>query len=802
MSWQPRGVTIAIVYLLWAASGWAMRAPAADDPFGGPPPAADALGAAKPAAEPVGAPAKAGPAAKPKAEPLVPAVEEQNPVVLAIRDMKPSTPKDLAFAVRSLFDIGRTDEAKGYLQKLIEAKPDRDQLEAMYREYGGDFFLRLARDPNLQPEGAQFHQMALNAAYEASRDPARLDRLVKELSDPSPVVHRHAVEELQRAGEAAAAPLLAALADGGRASEHPRIRDGVLAIGNSMIEPLLGASETPDEALRVQVIELLGRFGTPRAVPLLVAPSLRSDVPEPVQKAAAAALRRIVRSTPTRYEATQYLYRRAQEHLDGALAGRLDHEDQITLWRWDVAAKTSVPQSYSEREAARMLAARLARELYLLAPDDLSYRRLYLVANLTAAKIETGWDRPLPRGAGTVAAAALALGQGPIEDALVHAMQRDYVAAAVAAAELLPDVGGEELLLAEDGHPRPLALALRHSDRRLRLAAAEAILKIDTEQSYPGSSYLPETLGYFIRTVGSRRALVAHPRVDQSQTLIGMLHQIGIEADAVRTGRETVRLALRHPDYEFALISDAVDFPNANETIQMLRKDAYTSRLTIGLIAREENLKKAQDIAEHDPLVEAFPRPHDDRTMAFQARRLLELAGHHLVTYDQRLDQAERALDQLLRLAELPQKYAFYDLHRQQAAIESALATAQLSVKAARLLGLLGSPEAQRALVTLASQHARPLAERQAAAQGFGVAVERHGLLLTRDDIRVQYERYNQSETLDAGTQKVLGEVLDAIERPSRQAAGQTPGVPPNQRPRNNQQTHSQEDDAGAARNL
>jgi hypothetical protein len=250
------------------------------------------------------------------------------------------------------------------------------------------------------------------------------------------------------------------------------------------------------------------------------------------------------------------------------------------------------------------------------------------------------------------------------------------------------------------------------------------------------------------------------------------------------------------------LISDAVDFPNANETIQMLRKDAYTSRLTIGLIAREENLKKAQDIAEHDPLVEAFPRPHDDRTMAFQARRLLELAGHHLVTYDQRLDQAERALDQLLRLAELPQKYAFYDLHRQQAAIESALATAQLSVKAARLLGLLGSPEAQRALVTLASQHARPLAERQAAAQGFGVAVERHGLLLTRDDIRVQYERYNQSETLDAGTQKVLGEVLDAIERPSRQAAGQTPGVPPNQRPRNNQQTHSQEDDAGAARNL
>jgi hypothetical protein len=790
---------MAIISLLVAASLWAVRAWGADDPFGGPAPAADGFGAVKPAAEPLAAPAKVEPGAKPKADEPIPGFKEENPVVLAIRDMNPTTPKDLAFAVRSLFDIGRMDEAKGYLQKLIAAKPDRDQLEAMYREYGGDFFLRMSRDKGLQPEGMQFSQMALNAAHEASRDPARLDRLVKELSDPSPAVRRQAVAELPRAGDAAVASILAALADTSRAQEHPSIRDGVLEMGGWMIGPLIGALETPDESLRVQMIGLLGRFGTPQALPYLVAPSLRTDVPEGLRKAAATALDRIVRTTPTRWEATQYLYRRAKEHLDGALAGRLDYEDQITLWRWDAAKKTSLPQRYSEREASRMLAARLSRDLYALDPDDLTFRRLYLVANLTAAKIDTGLQRPLPRGDGTVAAAALALGKGPVEDALAHAIENEYTAAAIAAAELLPELGGEDLLSAEAGHPRPLVAALRHSDRRLRMTAAEAIMKLDPQQPYPGSSYLPETLGYFIRTVGSRRALVAHPRVEQSQTLIGMLHQIGFEADAARTGRDAVRLALHNPDYEFALISDAVDSPNVNETIQMLRKDPLTSRLPVGLIAREENLKKAQDLAEQDTLVEAFPRPHDDRTIAFQARRLLERAGQQLVTYDERLDQAQRALDHLTRLAESPQKYVFYDLHRQQTAAESALGTAQLSVKAARLLGLLGSPGAQQSLVNLASQHARPLAERQAAAKGFDLAVERHGLLLTRDEIQLQYQRYNQSESLDADTQKVLGAILDAIERPSRQAAGSGQGVPSKPSAGDNQHTRS-DNNSGVAR--
>jgi hypothetical protein len=164
--------------------------------------------------------------------------------------------------------------------------------------------------------------------------------------------------------------------------------------------------------------------------------------------------------------------------------------------------------------------------------------------------------------------------------------------------------------------------------------------------------------------------------------------------------------------------------------------------------------------------------------MAFQVSRLLRLAGHQAATYEQRLRHAERALEHLLQLAENSRQRPFYDLYRQREAITSALSTPQLAVPAARVLGLLGSPDAQRSLVTLASQHARPLAERQAAARAFDLAVVRHGLLLTRDEILLQYERYNQSASLDSGTQQVLGAILDTIERPRQQAsAAQVPSA-------------------------
>ena len=310
-----------------------------------------------------------------------------------------------------------------------------------------------------------------------------------------------------------------------------------MELGEPLIAPMLGALETPDEALRLQVLQVLGHFGTGRAVPFLVGPALDAGATEASRRAAAETLARIVGTAPSRYEAVQYLLRRVREYLNGASAGPVDYQDQTICWHWDPARKTSVPHRYAAAEASRMMAARLSRDLYKLAPEDVDVRRVFLLANLTQAKIEAGLSRPLPRGSGTIAVQAAAMGPAALEDVLAYAMQNDYVAAAIAAAELLADAGDGTLVQSADGQPRPLVSALRHSDRRLRMAAAETIVKIDPLSPYAGSSYLPETFSYFVRTVGSRRVLVSHPRVDKAQTLIG----ISVRSATTRTRRSAAR---------------------------------------------------------------------------------------------------------------------------------------------------------------------------------------------------------------------------------------------------------------------
>jgi len=746
----------------------------AQNPFGGANPQpggagqpGNPFGAAKPAARPK------APVAKPKQGGLPPVEEEKDPVVLTIREANPTTPEEIMFAIETLSGMDRPGETKFYIRKLIGLNPDQNVLAGLQAELGSGFFYRMSRDEVLKPEGEQLGKAVLKAAYETARDPARLRAQIKQLSEPAFQARQQAIEDLRGVGVDTLPYFLEALADSNRANEHPQIRAGIVQLGKAMIDPMLGALETPDQGLRIQVMETLGQFKSRESVKLLVGPYLFADSPPAVRQAAGRAIVAIVGEAPSRYDVEQFLYRRAREYYAGELTGRLDHENRVEMWRWDEKQKTSLPRRYAAADASRMMAARLARDLYKVAPENTDFRRFFLLTNLDFAKTEAGLDNPLPKGEGSVYAPAFDAGADVIEDVLAYAIDNEHLVAAVAATELLGDLGDAKLVQSDDGRPRPLALALRHGDRRLRVTAASAIMKIDPKQPYAGSSYLPETLGYVIRTAGSRRALTVHPSVERARSLVGMLNQIGFDADPARNGREAFLLASKNPDYEIVLIHDATNYPDANETIQMFRRDPRTSQLAIGLMVREHRVEWGKRTAELDPLVESFPRPHDPKLMAFQIARLLDLTARGLISRDERMNQAVSALAYLTQMAENREDYAFYDLYRQQESIQSAFFVPELSSKAARLMGLLGNAQAQSALVTLASQHARPLAERQAAAEGFKAAIERCGLLLKRDEIVVQYERYNQSETLDAGTQQVLADILDAIEAPSKKMSQQ-----------------------------
>ena len=70
-------------------------------------------------------------------------------------------------------------------------------------------------------------------------------------------------------------------------------------------------------------------------------------------------------------------------------------DGKVDLWRWDAAKRQCVATSVAPDDAARAMAARLARDAYAIAPDDHEVRLLYLATLLEQAAYDNGLDRPL-----------------------------------------------------------------------------------------------------------------------------------------------------------------------------------------------------------------------------------------------------------------------------------------------------------------------------------------------------------------------------------------------------------------------
>ncbi len=736
---------------------------ASDDPFGESAAGDVAFDAAAPAVS---------------ATPAV-ALEREDPLVLDILNGVLQTPSQVTQAVRNLLNWGRPDKAKELLTTLLAKPPPADQLAPLAGRFGSAFFLRLAQEEALAPEGRQFAELVLAAADNARRNSARLAALALQAVDASPQIRALATNALRKAGQGGVAPLVDLLADAAQGDAHPLAQRALLEMGGVSVEPLLAVLESNDENLRTLVIEVLGDLRATRAVGFLAAPHVSTKRSAAERAAAGEALISIVGVRPTKAAAEALLWRRANAFLDGAPPLRADQNNNIWLWHWDDAAK---PGSRLTRvllradDASLLTALRLAADLHHLAPKKEAYRRLYLITLLQSEKISHGLFRPLPHhvqgAAGGAREFAEQMGAAFVEATLAQAMKKDYLPAAIGAAEILGDIGDVSLLETHAGRGPILLDALRHRNRRLVFAAAQAIMRLAPERNYGGLSYFTQTLGFLARSQGVRRVLVVHPRSTFGQSLAGILNGLGFEADTAINGREAFRMAAKNPDYEFIMLSDAINDPPISHLIQWIRRDRRTAAIPIGLLTHEERRVSGDTLAEKYSRVLALPQPRTPLGAGLAIKRLQPFWDRQYVSPEERLVHAASAFDWLTLLLETPAGRPAYDLRSLEKTMERGLFTDPLAERAASALGLLGTPLAQQALVNMASLSSAPLELRQAALQAFQEAVHRRRVMLTSSEIHLQYDRYNASETSSVESQQILGAILDILESGSQGGKG------------------------------
>ncbi len=716
-----------------------------------------------------------------------------------IVDSNPQTPAQLLRAALLLVDLDRVDLAKKYLQQMAAGKFDDIALAEAAWHLDPAMLMRLAVNKDLQPEGTQLSDAVLAAAAKIERDPQRLQTEIKTLADPSHTIRLSALSRILAANESAVPALIVALADKSNSAIYPTLKETLVRIGPQAVAALVTALQSGDPTLVVRVTDVLSQIGSRDAVIYLAAPATSEFYPAEVREAARAALEDIqgVRN-PTREDAIKILTKEIERYQQHTRPLNRDHAGNVDVWHWDGSIKAPVREWLPADQAEAAIAARsLGLDLLRLAPDDRLAKRLVTLSTLDYITLTAGLDNAarrieLQRGFNFTAA-----DRPTIEDTLAYAMATGHLPAAIAAAEVLGNIGDATLLQATDGIVRPLVKAVGQGDRRLRFAAADAIMKLKPTQQFAGSSDLLEALAFFADSPGIRRAVVAFPTERISAQLATLLGTLGFQVDIVSNGHRAYLQALSSGDYELMLLSGRIDHPPVWVTLQQLRHEPATARMPIGLLAEPGDLPYLQSVAAEDGsnrspprsrdilvgpnghifsyadsefgdgrFTAVFERPITPEAMRFFVERLAQQTAGAVVPSNIREQQALVSLQWLKQLNEISP--CDYNLRPFEATFVSALSRPATGTAAAELLALNGSHTAQKALVDLANSSIQPLEMRQSAAAAFSAAVRKFGIQLTTGEIQSQYDRYNLSSKDEPAVQQLLALILDAIELSTR----------------------------------
>lgn len=254
------------------------------------------------------------------------------------------------------------------------------------------------------------------------------------------------------------------------------------------------------------------------------------------------------------------------------------------------------------------------------------------------------------------------------------------------------------------------------------------------------------------------------------ESLSFVYESVGDEAGLMR------RLEERRPVHFLFLPARAIE-GSAAELVERIRLHRRGSELPIfiyghatsGLGSSASGLGDAR----FAPVIRRRASIEPAASFGSHMQEIIDAAALPPLGVDERQWYRDRAWEILAAVAADP-ALQFYDLRSGGIAAAMASATSGSRASQIAVLSGLGTPSSQAALTDLAAASALAMPLRVQAADGFARSVQRFGTRLSREQVALQYRRYNQAT--DPESRQVLGTVLDVME--SRVAPSATPTVP------------------------
>ena len=502
------------------------------------------------------------------------------------------SPVKLMESVELLCKLSKPLTVRRLLRKFIDTDVTTEDCRQITKRVNPSVLVRLDADEAYQPEGTHAVRKIVEGSKSYFESRQVIENAIQTLLSGTDRQKEDAMRTILNGGETSIEYLLERLAASSDRKELAEVNGLLRSMGDSsrraLQESLFAAM--PLRIRAAQLLTSMGRSSDARfLMPMMFDPRLteaeRSEITEMV--------RELSGNVPSREKVAATMYSMATNYFRGNVSFMTDADHNVPLWQ--LREDTELPKfvAPSEAEASRYYAEKFARFAAGIDPRP-AHRQLWLVTFFDLKGAELGSDNSIKLDESLLQMMVRGLSVDEVDSALRLAMQQDHPIAARVAAELLGEFNDVNEVIYKRGSQGALVRAAGFSDRRVRFAAINSIMKLNPDRPYPGSSTVSQSLVFFTRATGKKRAVVVCPWVSDATAIANLLGPLGYTTETATMGRQAMQLAIDSADTEVMLLD--VRTPNSDVAflVQDMRADNRTHDVPVAVMANGWRVSRAE----------------------------------------------------------------------------------------------------------------------------------------------------------------------------------------------------------------
>jgi CheY-like chemotaxis protein len=637
---------------------------------------------------------------------------------------KPETALEYWRIMKHEIELGQFAVADQYLKGFLAKNPTDQELLQIHQKEGSSGFLRLTTIPEMAKDAQPLVDRVGTLVRKFVTDPARLQKLIKDLVDGAddPREVTFAINEMRKAGPAAVPALLSALiVTAERPKEHTLILDALEKLDHNTTPPLAAALAIDNPSIRAELINVFRKRGEFGAVPFLWYYAAAPDQSPLVRSRAQQALTALTGipdvSLPQAKDALTReaeKYYRHQINLGGA-------GGPVPFWKWD--GQQLISQSVTPSQAEELYGLQFAGQALKLDPGYEPAQVVFLSLALDKAIERAGISEPLSK-TGSFKDLLTAVSPDLVIAVLRKALQEHRVPVILGATRALG-----ELAEGKAGQPGTtgvpvLVQALNFPDRRVQIAAADAILRLP--RAVPvATSRVTEVLRRAASLEINPKVLVADPNADRANLVAQSIQKAGYQVVISNTGTTTLQRLAAAADIDALLVDASLNDPQLAYLLPQLRSDIDAGRIPIIITAQPQQIAELERRFGNLPGVTVTTETTNVATLKTLLERTIKAQEGMPLTEAERKEYASLSMLWLARIArgEVPG----YDARPVQSVLLQGLQSNDLAPLAVEAVGYLPGPEAQRQLARFVLDNTRTVPLRTAAAHSLAHSIQHFG---------------------------------------------------------------------------